>query len=278
MVRGRSKDNLVIDIVYPGTSSIHAETFARALGCDVGTSPLDGGKWGLLVGVAPNPIVRQCKEAGMKMAAYWIGSDSMQALNQIAVRKNIDTFDVHICVHERIRQELESWGVKAKVVWPCARNYSGGLLPPNEKLVGVYMPEPNLYMFEECKQVARENPEIQFVFYGAMFEMKDLPENVKDAGRMSPEETTGIMDKMSVMLRLVRHDGNPVGGIECKQRNRHIIENYPYGGFLYARTMEDINKWIRDENTHRGHAGPWPSYYRERCSPENFKKEVLACV
>jgi hypothetical protein len=267
----------MIDVVYPGTSTIHADTFARALEVGVGTEPLEG-KTGLMVGVSPNPFVKACKEKGMKMVGYWIGTDSYQALHQVAFRKNIDQFDVHICVHERIQKELEVWGIKAHVVWPCARNYSKGLPPATEKLVGVYMPEPTTYMFEECIQVARENTEIPFVFYGAMADMGELPPNCKDGGRMSPEETASISDRISVMLRLVRHDGNPVGGIECKQRNRHIIENYPYDGFLYARTMADVNKFLRDDNVHFGDYGPWPSLYRERCSSENFKKEITACL
>jgi hypothetical protein len=210
----------------------------------------------------------------MKIAGYWIGSDSMVALQQIAVRKNIDVYDVHICVHKRIQDELDLWGVKAHVVWPCARNFSQGLGPVKEKKVGVYMPEPNLYMFEECKQVARENPDIPFVFYGAMFEMGELPPNIVDAGRMAPEQTAGITDSLSVMLRLVRHDGNPISAIEMLQRGRNVITNYPYDGMLYAHTMEDVNKFLRDEKTHEENVGPWPAHYRERCSPEYFKKEI----
>lgn len=261
-------------VVVPVTSQIHSDTFAKALGWDVSTEP-EGTHWALFVGGAPNQLAKKFKDAGSKTACYWIGSDSLQAQQQVAVRKNIDVYDVHLCVHQRIKQELEAWGVRAEVVWPCARNLSVGLGPTQEKLVGVYMPEPSMYMFEECKQVARENPDIPFVFYGAMFEMGELPANVKDAGRMAPEETSTLTDRMSCMLRLVRHDGNPVSGIEMKQRNRHVIENYPYDGFLYAYTMDDVNRWLRDPKTHQMDESPWGALYRERCSRTNFKKEVL---
>jgi hypothetical protein len=79
---------------------------------------------------------------------------------------------------------------------------------------------------------------------------------------------------MSVMLRLVRHDGNPVSGIEAKQRNRHVVENFPYDGFLYASTMEDVAKLLQDEKTHQADNGPWPWVYRARCGKEFFKEAV----
>jgi hypothetical protein len=264
----------MLKIVVPVTSQIHADTFARALGVEVGRVPTGEGGWALFIGVSPSPLIQEFKNKGYKVAAYWIGSDSAAALHQIAYRKNIDVYDKHICVHGRIQKELEAWGIKSEVVWPCARNESEGLPATKEKLVGVYMPEPSLYLFEECKQIAKENKDLPFIFYGSLFEMKDLPENVKDAGRMSPEETQNITDKISVMLRLVRHDGNPVGGIEMKQRNRHVITNFPYEGFLYANTMEEVNQFLQDPLVHEGDFGPWPSYYRERCSKKEFKKEI----
>ena len=279
MVRSRSKDNLMSEIVkavIPITSEIHAETFASALGASVLKEPEvgEGIRWAFFVGGSPNPLFKKFKDSGYKTAVFWIGSDSMTALQQIAYRKTIDNYDVHICLHKRIQDELASWKINSHVVWPCARNVSDGLGSVSAKLVGVYMPEPSLYMFEECKQVALENPDLPFVFYGALFPMGDLPANVQDAGRMKPEETADIINKMSVMVRLVRHDGNPVGGIEARQRGINVIENFPYDGFMYAKTIEEVNKLLRDPQTHEIDNGPWPYLYRAKCGKEFFKREI----
>lgn len=223
--------------IKPGTSKIHAETFARALGAVVDETPAPSSDWLMVVGMSPSDkeLVDKLRADGQKVVAYWIGSDSMCAVQNEEFRKNIPECDVHIAVHERIADELSAWGIKAGVVYPCARTPSAGLGICESPLVGVYMPEPELYMLDECVEVANDNPALPFVFYGA--EGYDgLPANVKDGGRMTPEEVGGLSDKISVMLRLCKHDGFPVGGIEMKMRNRHVIENFPYPGFLYAET------------------------------------------
>jgi hypothetical protein len=266
--------NNSVKAVVPITSQIHSDTFAQALGAKVLTEPNGDSGWAFFTGGSPTPLYKTFKDAGYRNAVFWIGSDSAAALHQVAIRKNIDTYDVHFCVHERIKKELELWGVNAHVVWPCARNYSEESTPPKQRLVCVYIPTRELYLYDECRQVASENPDIDFIFYGSMFEMENLPPNVKDAGRMKPEETANISNDSSVMLRLVRHDGMPISCIEMLQRGRNCITNYPYEGMMYARTMDDVNKLLRDGKTHEMNDGPWPAYFRERCSKESFKRNV----
>lgn len=270
--------------VLAGTSKIHAETFARALGAEVVDTIEPKDDWVFLVGVDPAHCKTQVQEArskGQKIAAFWIGSDSLAALQDANFRKNVPTFDVHFAVHERIQAELASWKVPAQVVYPCARNYfTANEVPkrdPNVKrVVGIYSPTPgpeDLYMHNDCVQIAKENPDIQFVFYGAE-KYQDLPDNCLDSGRMTPEDTKDIYSKFSCILRLCHHDGFPVGGIEAKIRNLNVIENFAYPGFLFAETLEDVNRVLQDPKTHEEDKGPWPAWYRENCSPEAFGRRV----
>lgn len=265
-------------MILPGTSQIHSETFAQALGWEVGETPTQG--WVFLCGVSPESSekVKKLREGGAKVAAYWIGSDSWCAKQDPEYRRHITEYDVHICVHERIAEELKSWQVDSHVVYPAARNISEGLPPTNEKLVGVYMPSlGDLYMFRECVQIAEENPQLKFLFYG-MTEYPKLPKNVLGGGRLSAEEVGELNKNMSVMLRLCRHDGFPVGGIEFEMRNRHVIENYPYPGFLYAPTMDAVNEYLRSDAVHGGNFSAWPMWYRKYCGKEMFKNRVYACL
>jgi hypothetical protein len=261
--------------VVGGTSKIHADTFAIALGAEVVEAPAPGDDWIFLVGVDPSfrDRVISWRQNGIKVAGYWIGSDSLCAIQDENYRSRIPEFDVHFCVHERIQRELAEWKVDAKVLYPCARTPSTGLPPPTEKMVGVYMPEPNLYMLKETLEVVNENPELKFGFYGMGFDY-DLPPNVENIGRRTPEEIGKFSDQMSVLLRLCKHDGNPVGGIELKQRDRHVVENYPYSGFLYAETLDDVSRFLGDPKTHEGDYSPWGAFYREKCSRESFAATV----
>lgn len=266
-------------VCYPVTSRIHADTFGRALGAEVSDHVVPS-DWAFLVGMSPEagPLVKALKSQGTKVVGYWIGSDSMCALQDYRYRRAIPECDIHLTVHERIQAELSQWGVKSEVCYPCARNPSKGLPKCGEPKVGVYMPEPELYMLKETNDLASENPDLSFVYFGSG-ELGTLPSNVNNASRLSPEEAGELQNSFSMVLRLCRHDGYPVGGIETKQRNRHIIENFGgYPGFLYAETMEDANVFLRDETLHEGDFGPFPAYYREMGSDEAFKKRVFKAI
>ena len=248
------------------------------MGWGVGESPTQG--WVFVTGISPESKekVEKLRKSGVKVAAYWIGSDSLCAVTDEKYRKNIPEYDIHFCVHERIQKELAGWQVSSHVLYPCWRNFLATTSQKKKKLVGVYMPDPGrLYMYTECVKIAEENSNLNFLFYGLQ-KYDNLPKNVLHGGRLTPEQVAEKTSDITVMLRLTQHDGFPVGGIEAKIRNLHVIENYPYPGFLFARTMEDVNEYLRDDLVHAGDSGPWPSWYRENCSPERFKEQVFSCL
>lgn len=264
--------------VIPVTSQIHAQTFAMALGGNMGSS--QPGAIAFFVGVDPSCAneVNKSKQKGMKTVAYWIGSDSLCACTNADFRKNIPEFDLHVCVHNRIKDELATWGIKAHTVWPCPR-----IVHPKQKIkqlaIGVYQPTPyinkanDLYCFDECITIAKELPDWRFLFYGAKY--KSLPKNVIDIGRLEPNGVSDLYSKMSCVLRLTKHDGHPLGAIEAKMKGLHVIENYPYEGFLLATTLNHVKMLIEDEETHQGDDSFWPELYQKECSPNNFKKKIF---
>lgn len=266
--------------VIPVTSQIHAVTFAMALGGTV-TSIAPFGAFAFFVGVDPSctEAVEYCRRQGIKTVGYYIGSDSLCALQNKEFRENIPAFDVTLCVHSRIRNELAMWGVKSHVVWPCPRK-----VHEEQKIigkcVGVYQPSPyvenDLYCFNECVDLANELPSLPFLFYGAKYEA--LPPNVLDAGRLQPEEVSDLYSKMSCVLRLVKHDGFPVSGIEAKMKGLHVIENYPYEFFIYADNKQHIVSSLKDQSTHETDKGIGPEVYRRECSPESFKRKVFEII
>jgi len=264
----------VISVVN-GTSEIHSQTFAQALGAQVTTDP--SGQWAFFVGVGPHlwTQVEYCKKKKIKTCAYWIGSDSLCAFNSKEYRSRVPEFDVHIGVHKRMQNELASWGIMSHVVWPCPRSVYQEQVPG--EFIGCYQPTPyadnDIYMFHQCVDIANRMPTKKFLFYGAPNYI-DLPRNVMDAGRMTPGQVSNLYQEMSCVLRLTQHDGHPVGGIEAKMRGLHVIENYPYEGFLFADNTKSIMMLLEDEATRSIDTSEWPEFYRNVCSPTSFREKV----
>lgn len=277
-----------------GTSTIHAETFARALGGSVVDEAAS--EWTLVVGVSPETSdwVRRTRHEGRKVAAYWIGSDSLCALQDPWYRKGIGEYDVHLAVHERIQKELSFWKVDSSVVYPCSR-YTGGRQRIQRKAVGVYCPTPeapqDLYRTKTCLEIAGECPAVEFIFYGSEAPTWATPENVKWWGRKDADDVGSIYDSISCVLRLCIHDGFPVGGIEAKQRGLHVIEDYAYPGFICPEvtvttangprtgvSVDEIVNVLRGDWIHEGDKTFWPDWYQKHCSPEGFKEAVTKVV
>ena len=257
--------------VIAGTSVVHAETFAKALGVGVVTMPTPQ-DWVFSVGVSPSQttFLNEAKAQGAKLCAYWIGTDSFIAKQNPQYRVGLAAFDLHLTVHERISTELLSWGIESQVVWPCPK-WQGRPTDkwPDSPTVGVYEPGDDFYWPKACVQIAKECPEIKFLWYGADPFMK-TPDNIEWLGRVDGS----VYDRMTCLLRLCRHDGNPVGGIEAKQRGLHVIENYPYAGFLPVNSIDEAVAYLKRSKTHKIDDSIWPAFYREHCSAENFKKQV----
>lgn len=263
--------------VFPGTSEIHAQTFANALGAEVSRDFRPDAEAVLFVGVSPHltPISNQYREAGKKLIGYWIGSDSLCALQDARYRAHVPVMDQHLTVHDRITKELKAWKVESDVVYPCPRGVFETEPFPAEPKVGIYMPgaEP-LYMFFECMEVARSLPEMKFLLFGATT-YPELPPNVEIFGRHDPNESKTVFSEVTCILRLCQHDGFPVGGIEARMRGRKVIENYPYPGFTSVETMDDVVEALKNPETHKDDPlDPWPAWYRLECSPRRFKENV----
>ena len=277
--------------VISGTSEIHAVTFATALEAEVVSTP--SGPSCLWVGVGPH-MKEQVESYGGKKAAYWIGSDSLCAIQDPWYRKLVPRFDLHFCVHERIKEELSAWKVDSRVLYPCTR-YEGGRQRIEHRAVGVYAPTPeektDIYRTKVCIDIARECPAVPFIFFGSEAPSWPTPENVKWWGREHPDNIGSIYERISCVLRLCVHDGFPVGGIEAKQRGLHVIEDYPYPGFLCPEvtvktengpvvgvSLDEIIRLIRADETHEGDSTGWPEWYQTKCSKAAFKKTVMEAL
>jgi len=257
---------------------IHAETFARAI---IGktTETVVEADWMIFPYVTPahRPAVAECNARGIKTLGYWLGSDSWKALRDMSHQRVLPTYDMEMCVHDRIHKELSSWGRVSRIVPSCVRSVPPLSTPrPQYRLVGVYMPRRDgVYQFEQVCRIASRCEDTNFLFYGADV-LPPIPGNCKNAGRLLPYEASELLKAISCLLRMCDHDGLAQNLIETKMLGKHVITNYPYEGCLYAPDEDSAVDFINQKQTHLRDMGKAPDLYREMCSPDAFRKKVTS--
>jgi hypothetical protein len=264
--------------VYKWPVPIHADTISDLLNIDI-VEEIQPTDWMMFLYITPRltKMVHKCREMGIKTVGYWLGSDSEAALSE-ECQKMLPDFDVDLVVHDRNREELESWGRNAITVpFPCRR--VPDLAPlPKVKRVGIYVPNVSgKYGFDRMVSVAQHMPDLNFIFYGAPV-LRTLPKNCHNAGRLSPEGASELLKTFTCLLRITTHDGYPQNIIEMKMLNRNVICNYPYQDCIHAETNEEIIQHLSKEETHQLDTSGARERYIEMCSPESFKKNVLGAL
>ena len=262
--------------VFSSLCPIHRETLQRALG------PSENHEWALFA--YPTPLDRDDvayqRERGVKVAAFWIGSDAKRLDTDLEYRGGIPSFDAHISVHGRLTDYLKKAGIFAPVVGFTTRKVLRVAEKREWKICAIYMPSAKEnFMPEVVRKIVMRCPDVGFVFYGFNGDL-DLPGNAVNLRRVSPEAVSEILSLASCVMRLTKHDGFPQNIIEAKMMAKNVISNYPYDGTMYAPGQDDAVQMLRDPKTHEADRSFWPARYRENYGPEVWAQRVrdaLAC-
>lgn len=261
--------------VYSKQAAIHAENIARALGGEL-VRDFKQCKWMIFVFIHPNltPIVEQCRAYGVKTCAYWVGSDAWMAANEPWYRKKLPYFDKHLCVHERIKEDLKKADITSYVAYFLANKVPTTYFEPSEPKVGIYMPSHHgKYWFALMCDIAKAVPDLDFVFYGSN-DLPTMPDNCINAGLQTPEVASYYLRAFSVILRITKHDGFPQNVIEMKMQEKNCITNYPYQGCLVAEDLHEVVALLYNPKTHQRDTSEWPAWYRSNCTPMAFAQSV----
>lgn len=164
---------------------------------------------------------------------HWIGSDVSSLLadpdkrrQQYIVNWINNNIDVNFAEFEPTRKELESIGIKARVLPLPPRKFYYPTPLPKKFTVAVYDPYQNKehYFPDLIKDVAKETKDIEWKFFGD-HTLMGKKGNIEHCGVVNDMDT--LIKDSSCLLRVSRHDGLPLSVIEFASAERNIITNVP---------------------------------------------------
>ena len=252
----------------------------------------------MVYGVSPGDIMTLRDVTRRRVWYWWTGSDVWNLVNGTfgmpAAAIPVGGLVKHLCVHERLREELASVGIESEVLMDVPDDPVGTdeevlgdlVWGHGKKRVLVYMPisRHSFYGYGEVMSVAKELPDVEFTMVGTGsqvragekldgtgLELFGLP-NVKDAGNVPPGEMEKLIRLHQIHYRPTVHDGLPYTLVEAKRLGRHVVTNYPYPHCVLAQTPEAAVQAIASPETSKpDHEGMW--FYRERYSTKVFAEE-----
>jgi len=172
---------------------------------------------------------------------YWIGTDVLQALDD-ARRSRLTPFfqaslgNTHLAGAPWLAEELQTIGVAASCVWLPLELPTEGVPPlPDVFTVGSYIPDSRFEFYGGplVYEAARRLPFVRFLIFGGSgrWVSRPLP-NLHFLGWVS--NTAQVYAQVSVIVRLVKHDGGGGTVREGLAMARHVIYTYRLPHTLYV--------------------------------------------
>ena len=194
-----------------------------------------------------------------KKIIQWIGSDVEDLknltwkMNRVVVKvlKNKDVITKHICNSYSLKKELGEMGIKASVVHAPLDINKFKIRPlPKEYTCGIYFTDgrPEMYYFKYMLDLAKNTPDIKFLFFGGYGEYFPACNNMRYLGW--EKDITKVIDQCSVVLRLTKHDGFPLSPIEFLLSGRQILTNFKDPDFKYVNHIDitpNDNEWVNQK-------------------------------
>lgn len=184
------------------------------------------------------------KELGKKVITHWIGTDALDAIEGRLGYLGHSFIDHNFSCYEPIQKELMTIGVETTVlpIIPFNMNMKIGPLP-NEHAVLIYMPENRLehYGYKECCSLFKKFPTLPFHLVGN--DNKELFEEYKNVcvhGWLTLEEMDKLYERITILVRYIKHDGLSMSVIEALAKGKKVIWNYSYTGVNSVNSEEAL--------------------------------------
>lgn len=194
------------------------------------------------------------KLLGKKTVIHWIGTDVFNFINQkksFRKCKIIQRFiDRNLTVSELLQEELEYKGVKSEIVPILPEYVSGEIgLPASKHAVLAYIPQgkEEFYDINLTLDVARNFKGINFYIIandGSC--IKDYDSNVFFLGRINEKEMDLIYNKVSVLIRIPKHDGLPKMVLEALLMGKEVIYKYEFPHCYHAENYQECVKCLEE--------------------------------
>lgn len=215
---------------------------------------------------------------------HWVGTDVLIALEEhekqnVAVRlvENV----THWCDAPWLVDELRPMGIRSEYVAlpiPVSKVEPPPL--PGRLRVLMYLPvdafDREVFDMETLLRLPREFPDLDFTLVPSTADTLPgpIPSNLELPGWAT--DMDALYRRVSVLVRLVSHDGMPFMVMEALSRGRYVIYTYPLPHVTHAQGYEAIAAAL-DDLAARHAAGKLPLNEAGRAYVlENFDRDVLA--
>jgi SAM-dependent methyltransferase len=167
-----------------------------------------------------------------KVLVHWVGSDALIARDVLTPAQwellRSDLF-VHLIQHERLNGDIIEWlGTTHKVVIPTVKQFPVAPLP-KEFTVFIYYPKHrhDFHYGDVMKEVIEKMPDVKFRLCHLFGEKPDFEyPNMLWMGNLEGDEYAYTLARSSCVLRLSRHEGNPLTVAEAAIMGRRFVTNF----------------------------------------------------
>lgn len=188
-----------------------------------------------------------CKLFGKKIITHWIGTDAYNAI-KLKKKYRYKFIDFHFACFESIQDELKCIDINSVVlpIFPYKMDLSLSKMPDIHACL-IYMPagKEEFYGFNVLKKIFSEFGKLKFYIVANDNKdfFSDFP-NVEVLGELSIEEMNEIYNRISIVIRLPKHDGLSMSVIEALGKGKIVLWNYHYPYVNYVENENDIIRCI----------------------------------
>lgn len=279
-------------------AKFHARNIAKLLNADYKDSvSFKPHKYDMvyMVGFMGNPAETFAYCQGLRVL-HWIGSDvlNMKNMKEQADKGNevakqnyakhmnflFNNIDVHFTEYEFTQKELEAMGIQSRILPLPPKNLYSPMPLPEKFTVAMYDPYVNktFYNPDLVKGIAKKMKRVKWKFYGDPM-IQGKKDNIEHLGKLNSEEMAKMIAESSCLIRLVPHDGLPLGPIEFMTAGRQVITNtdMPYAMKPKSLKEKDVMEAVKlamksklDEKA--------PQYYTDLCDKEKYKNTIIGLI
>lgn len=198
---------------------------------------------------------------------YWLRKFPYESLKYLAGALRLSC-DHILSENQAAHDELLEYGIPTEIVPIPSYTSNWEVKPlPKEFKVALYLVEHgsgqgqsdfDKYCYEQTLSIVRGMPDVQFTAYGMGGKDVQYP-NLKHYGTIPRDKWPDYVYENSALMRLVRHDHNPMASNEFIMAGRDVITNLPDLGMTYIDTSgkSSLNEW--DKFSEGFNAYNWPA-------------------
>jgi glycosyltransferase involved in cell wall biosynthesis len=197
---------------------------------------------------------------------YWLKKFPYESLKYLAGALRISC-DHILSENQSAHDELEEYGIPSEIVPIPSYTKTWGVQPlPKEFKVSVYLVQPghgvgqsdfDKYCYEASLSIIRGMPDVKFTAYGSGAKDIQYP-NLELMATIPRETWPDYVYQNSALLRLCRHDHNPMASNEFIMAGRDVISNITTLGARMIDTSgkHSLNEW--DKFSEGFNTSNWP--------------------